>query len=252
MKSNFLLALLCHALAFSACGQIETPLYSGFVIAHDQLWALTGHGHLRLFDLKNMTRLTAPPVEGSVVAIATDIRSALVIGDKHHRIEKYDSGSHSWTLLGNYTGILYGIIFDQANSCYLITSKGVVELGTNRTYFPDSGLNSQIHYHGAWSQISKGAFQPDKIIDGYTFEHPNFIYGFTLHNKVYSASLHQERKYLDFGFWNLIDSAEQENNPAGRFYNIYPSDGLTEIYLTDEQYKFLHSHQLLEFTDPEN
>ncbi len=67
--------------------------------------------------------------------------------------------------------------------------------------------------------ISKGTFQPDRIVDGYTFEHPNFTYGFTLHNKVYSASLHQERKYLDFGFRNLID----------------------------EQYKYLHSHQLFDY-----
>jgi hypothetical protein len=123
-------------------------------------------------------------------------------------------------------------------------------LDLDAKYGIDSGQYADITRQAAL--ISKGAFQPDKIVDGYMFEHPNFTYGFTLHNKAYSASLHQERKYLDLGFWNLIDSAEQENSPAGRFYNIYPSDGLTEIYLTDEQYKFLQSHQLLEFTDPEN
>jgi len=123
-------------------------------------------------------------------------------------------------------------------------------LDLDAKYGIDSAQYADITRHAAL--ISKGAFLPDKIVDGYTFERPNFTYGFTLHNKVYSASLHQERKYLDFGFWNLIDSAERENNPAGRFYNIYPSDGLTEIYLTNEQYDFLQSHQLLEFTDPEN
>ena len=94
-------------------------------------------------------------------------------------------------------------------------------------------------------------FQPVKIVDGYTYEHPSFTYGFTLNNKAYSASLHQDGKWLDPGFWALIDSAEKENNPAGRFYYIYPSDGLTVIYLTNEQYSFLRDHRLLEFTDPE-
>jgi hypothetical protein len=123
-------------------------------------------------------------------------------------------------------------------------------LDLDAKYGIDSGQYADITRQAAL--ISKGAFQPDKIVDGYTFGHPNFTYGFTLHNKGYAASLHQESKYLDSGFWSLIDSAEHENNPAGRFYNIYPSDGLTEIYLTNEQYEFLQSHRLLEFTDPDN
>ena len=150
MKSNILLVLLCHFLAFSACSQTVTPLYRDFVIANDQLWALTENGHLRLFDLKSEARLTEPMVKDSLVAIAIDIHSVLVVGDKQHRIQKYDSAGGVWNSLGNYSGSLYGITFDQDNNCYLITSKGVVELGSNRTYFPDSGLNTQIHYHGAW------------------------------------------------------------------------------------------------------
>jgi hypothetical protein len=150
MKITILSVLLCNSLALNACSQTAATLYSDFVIANDQLWALTGDGHLRLFDLKNAAPLTEPPIQDSLVAVAKDVHSAIVIGDKNHRIERYDTGGHSWTLLGNYSGTLYGITFDHANTCYLITSRGIVELGTKQSYLPDSGRNSQINYHGAW------------------------------------------------------------------------------------------------------
>jgi hypothetical protein len=122
------------------------------VIVTDRLWALTGNGHLRLFDLEQSKRVSDPLFEDSLTAITMDIHSAIVVGNKHHRIERYDTSTNSWVLLGNYSGTLYGITFDHANTCYLITSNGIVELGTKQSYLPDSGLNSQIHYHGAWFQ----------------------------------------------------------------------------------------------------
>lgn len=66
---NIFLILLCHFLAFSAYGQTATTSYSDFVIANDQLWALTGNGHLRLFDLKNAARLKEPHLQDFVVTL---------------------------------------------------------------------------------------------------------------------------------------------------------------------------------------
>jgi hypothetical protein len=84
------------------------------------------------------------------MVIAKDIHSALVIGDTHHRIQQYDTTARSWTILGNYPGTLYGITFDHANACYLVMSKGIVELATNQIYLPDSSLGSPINFHKAW------------------------------------------------------------------------------------------------------
>lgn len=42
------------------------------------------------------------------------------------------------------------IAFYHADTCYLITSAGIVELGTTQSYLPDSAQNSQIRYHGTW------------------------------------------------------------------------------------------------------
>ncbi|HEV2479934.1 MAG TPA: hypothetical protein VGS79_09715 [Puia sp.] len=116
-------------------------------------------------------------------------------------------------------------------------------------YGIDSGHYARIT--GWAAQISKGRFRPAKIVDGYSYEHPQFTYGFTVGNKVYSVGLHQDGKYLDPEFWTLIDSAMKENDPEGAFHYIYPSDGITEIYLTNAQFAFLQQHRLLEFTEPE-
>ena len=136
------------------------------------------------------------------------------------------------------------IYYSDILKCY----KNLV-LDIDEKYGIDSGQYARITSSAAL--ISKGRFHPSSIIDGYTYEHPKFTYGFTVGNKVYSAVLHQDGKYLDPDFWSLIDSAMKENDPQGAFHYVFPSDGFTEIYLTNVQYAFLLEHRLLEFSDPE-
>ena len=97
--------------------------------------------------------------------------------------------------------------------------------------------------------ISRGGFRPEAITDSYSYEHPDFVYGFKLNGKTYTANLHHKGKWMDPNFWALIDSAEKVSDVHGRFYYIYPSDGLSEIYLTNEQYGYLREHGLLEFEE---
>jgi hypothetical protein len=99
------------------------------------------------------------------------------------------------------------------------------------------------------SSISQNHFMPVDIIDTYNYEnHTQFDFGFTLNNKNYKTKLEQKDDWLDTGFWELIKKAVAEQEKAGKFYTIFPSDGLTAIYLTNEQYSFLKANNLLEFT----
>jgi hypothetical protein len=116
-------------------------------------------------------------------------------------------------------------------------------------YGVDSGQYKRLTQRVAL--FSKYQFRPDKIIDTYSYTHKNFIYGFTLDGKAFTAALHQGDDWLDPGFWDLIEKAEKEKDSKGQFHHIYPSDGLSEIYLTNEQFAFLETHALLEFTNPE-
>lgn len=96
---------------------------------------------------------------------------------------------------------------------------------------------------------SRGYFNPVNIIDGYTYKTKNFKYGFTLNDKQYSTKLNQKDDWLDMNFWELIQTALKEQGKKGNFYYIYPSDGITAIYLTNEQYTLLKEKRLLEFSD---
>ncbi|GGB13669.1 hypothetical protein [Puia dinghuensis] len=115
-------------------------------------------------------------------------------------------------------------------------------------YGVDTGMYRQFTMDLAL--ISRGGFRPQKIVDGYNWKRTDFAYGFTLGKRPYLVTLHQPGKYLDPAFWELIVKAERENDTKGRFYDIYPTDGITTVYLTRAQYAFLHSRHLLEFTDP--
>ncbi len=99
------------------------------------------------------------------------------------------------------------------------------------------------------SGISNNNFLPVDIIDTYSYENKNFKYGFNLNGKQYLADLHQEDDWLDFNFWELIKQAVKEQNKNGKFYELEPSDGLTAIYLTSDQYEILKQKKVLEFAD---
>jgi hypothetical protein len=167
MKKSILIPLFLYLPGFTARGQTKPHIYYDFVIVKDRLLAITDTGHIRLFDLNQADPPAERPFGDTLVAvaIAKDIHSALIIADNHHHILKYDSVGHSWVLLGNYPNYLCGITFDHANTCYLITSRGIVELGTKQTYLPDSGLNKQTPYHGSWptGQLTYHTDEQDNI-----------------------------------------------------------------------------------------
>ncbi|CAN5817090.1 hypothetical protein BH10BAC2_BH10BAC2_26710 [soil metagenome] len=98
------------------------------------------------------------------------------------------------------------------------------------------------------SEYSRGYFNPVYIIDGYKFENKKFEYGFTLNGKQYKTILTQEDDWLDMNFWELIQTALKDQDKGGNFYYVHPSDGITAIYLTNEQYTLLKEKRLIEFS----
>lgn len=98
--------------------------------------------------------------------------------------------------------------------------------------------------------ISKGTFNPAEIVDTYNYENrKSFDYGFTLKGKQYSVKLYQEDDWLDTGFWELIEKAVMEQDKKGKFYYLYPADGMRQIYLTYEQAKILREKRMIELEE---
>jgi hypothetical protein len=97
--------------------------------------------------------------------------------------------------------------------------------------------------------ISKHHFKPYHITDTYNYTNRNlFTYGFYLNGKKYATRLKQDDDWLDTAFWDLIENAMKEQDKQGRFYQIYPMDGMRIIYLTNKQYKILKEAGMLELS----
>ena len=125
--------------------------YQDFIIDSNKLWALTTEGQLKLFDLSDYRPTKIVPINDSpIVMVARDRYSNIVIADNVKYIKKYDKENHSWTIIGKYSGSLYGIVFDYSNACFLLTSNGIIDLRSKAVYFPDSSLNQQIHCNHNW------------------------------------------------------------------------------------------------------
>jgi hypothetical protein len=139
----------------------------------------------------------------------------------------------------------------------LITQKSFDQYSDILSLFPDLVFEIDLEYGVKDHQykeiteqvarVSKGAFRPQQIVDGYTYKtRKNFLYGFTFNGKVYRTRLNQEDDWLDTRFWDLIVKAMKEGDKKGAFYELYPNDGMRVIYLTHEQHRQLKASSLLE------
>jgi hypothetical protein len=100
------------------------------------------------------------------------------------------------------------------------------------------------------ADISKGNFNPGNIIDTYNYEkRKSFDYGFTLNGKTHKTKLYQDDDWIDPKFWEFIVAAVTEHDKKGRFYYLYPSDGLRQIYLTKEQAEILQAKRMIELNE---
>ena len=94
---------------------------------------------------------------------------------------------------------------------------------------------------------SRNAFIPTDIVDQYDPDKKSYFqYGFTYHSKKYSARLQQVDDWLDPGFYELIQMAIKEHDRDGKFFALWPSDGLTVVYLTFKQFAQLKQAGLIE------
>lgn len=100
------------------------------------------------------------------------------------------------------------------------------------------------------SKYSKDVFKPVDIIDTYNYKkRKEFDFGFSLNQTKYQVRLFQEDDWLDTRFFELIEKAIAESKADGRFYYVYPLDGLRVIFLTDKQHEYLKNNKLLELSE---
>jgi len=102
-----------------------------------------------------------------------------------------------------------------------------------------------------FSQISKGAFKPTKIVDNFAKPtNKKALVKFTVNGKVYTKQLQVEDDWIDPDFFDLVKQVVTANKLGGQFYDLYTGgQEASVVYLTKEQYDYLRANKLLVFGD---
>jgi len=128
----------------------STNEYRDFVLVDQQLWAVTITGKLRIFDISTGEPIQdIPKIDSPILAIAKDRNSNIALASDG-KILNYDRKMKMWSVQGRFENKIFGIVFSGSGICFLLTNKGIEDLGSRTFYFPDNSLNKQIHYHGNW------------------------------------------------------------------------------------------------------
>ena len=99
----------------------------------------------------------------------------------------------------------------------------------------------------AFAAISRGNFAPADIDSVFNWQGQSASAAFTLNDNRYSADLDVHRNWLDFAFFELIETAAAAEVSSGQLYPLaydaYETEGY--IFLTESQLEILRSQDLI-------
>ncbi len=102
-----------------------------------------------------------------------------------------------------------------------------------------------------FKQISKNDFNATEIADDFDIvKKKKVVVKFKIGSKPYKKTLRIRNDWIDYDFFNFIESVVTQQNLKGQFYELsLGGEGVNIIYLTKEQYDYLKTNKLLKFGD---
>ena len=140
-------------------------LYKDFIIVDNVIWALTTTGSIQLIDAKTRTIITdIVKNDSEILVLVKDKYNDVVIADKDRKVKRYNKSRHDWQLVGTYTSAIFGLVFDRANKCYMITDKGMSKAGVSDVYFTVKSINNSFTYKDNWRAITSYHMDMNDVI----------------------------------------------------------------------------------------
>src|ERR1700733_10167231 len=94
----------------------STNEYLDFVVADQQIWAVTKTGNLRIFDIFTGEPIgDIPQIDSPIIAIAKDRNSNIALGFGG-KISVYNRNLKTWSILGPYENKILGIVFGASDA----------------------------------------------------------------------------------------------------------------------------------------
>lgn len=141
-------------LAIVIIGQTRAQgVFKDLIVTNRFVYGLTENGRIRVFNKTNGDFVKKEIGNTSeILQMAIDNLGNIIIADKDNTVKKYNEQKDSWDIISKYSGSIFGIVFSSKNQCYLITDKGIEDIGTHKLYFSKESLNHQINYKDKWGK----------------------------------------------------------------------------------------------------
>ncbi|UFH56464.1 hypothetical protein [Spirosoma sp. KNUC1025] len=200
--------------------------YKDFILSGKNVILLTKTGELKRIDVASGEPGSSIDTDVPIVALSADRQGNIVAGDTNHQIKSYDTKLKTWHHLAPYTNKLIHIVFNSQNQCFLITSKGIVDVASQAVYFPDSSLsrNNQIRLKNRWFE-SPVCFvdHQDKLWLGFNYgEWGGDVFVFDTRKRAFAPL--------------QTDSLKMTTNPVNGFcedqQSVYMAGGVSHMFLT--------------------
>jgi hypothetical protein len=149
----FLIFLLCFGF-YSQISLAGEP-YRDVVLVDQTIWALTSTGSIRLINAKNGVFLNKEIENNTpIVVITVDKVGNVIIADKANNIKKFDNTKQTWNVVTVYSTQIMGLAVDDKNRYYIISEKGIYDIGSKTHYFTTKSINTDIKHGDNWHMPS--------------------------------------------------------------------------------------------------
>jgi len=155
-------------------GQPNASFFQNFEIANHEIYVLHADGILKIFDENGKLSDTYAP-KNKIKQLVKDHNGSIIIVDSTNVVKRLNH-DHQWSTITSFPqGTIYGLGFNSANDCFLVTNKGVLDIKTQKLYFPEKKLfHSELASRGnnGWESEENG------IINVYTDKDNNVWFRF--------------------------------------------------------------------------
>lgn len=155
MKKRICFLFLLQFFVLSFFSMSAQTLYKEMIKVNDKIWVLTLKGTITIIDYTNGRKdSVSVQYPKTILNLVKDYNGDVVVVDAEHQIKRYDSKSNQWKSISSYKDAILELLFDKKNNCYLITSKGIVDIQTGKIYFSTQSLNEQRTITDEWRHTS--------------------------------------------------------------------------------------------------
>ncbi|QKG56536.1 hypothetical protein GKZ68_07770 [Hymenobacter sp. BRD128] len=152
LAPGHLLTFFLVVAALLGCRPASLPPrnYREVLVVNHTIWLLTAAGKIEVYDAQGTPQPLPSVAAVTAQHLATDGDNVLAqIGS---RLARWNVAKSRWETVGKMPATAFGIAANRQHRVFAVTTEGVLEVGTGKTYLPTSWPNHQLRQLTAFGQ----------------------------------------------------------------------------------------------------